>query len=178
MANVFFISDMHLDHENIMKFGQRKFDSIEEHNEALVGSWNAVVTRRDLVWVLGDVAFSVESLKLFDRMSGRKRLILGNHDTFDTQVYLKYFERVQAFEKRYGGLVMTHIPIHPQEMAYRNWVTNVHGHIHDPAKDIMHPKYINVNVDIVGMIPISLEQLRTKIDLKRQMLQEENYDVS
>lgn len=168
MSNIFFISDMHLGHENIMKFGQREFNSIEEHDEALVGSWNAIVRPKDIVWVLGDVAFTTQSLKLFDRMSGRKRLIMGNHDRFDTGLYMKYFEDVKAFEKRYHGLVMTHIPIHPQEMAYRNWATNVHGHIHHPEKDIKDSSYINVNVDIIGMIPISLDQLRTKILLKEQ----------
>lgn len=166
MSNVFFISDLHLGHENILQFGQRDFQNIDEHNEAIVGSWNAVVSPRDLVWVLGDICMDMKAMDLFGRMVGKKRLILGNHDRFNTQVYLKYFDAVTAFEKRYHGLVMTHIPIHPQEMAYRNWKTNVHGHIHHPEKDIKDGSYINVNVDIIGMIPISLEQLRERIKLK------------
>jgi len=166
MAEVYFISDLHLGHKNIMKFGQRDFDTIEAHDETIVELWNSVVKKRDLVWVLGDVAMEVESLKSLDKMKGRKRLIMGNHDTFDMQVYLKYFEDVRSFEKRYHGLVMTHIPIHPQEMMYRNWVTNVHGHIHDPNKDIKDPRYFNVNVDVIGMTPIPLHQLKTKIQLK------------
>lgn len=178
MANIFFISDLHLGHENIMKFGQRSFDTIDEHNEAIVSSWNAVVRAKDIVWVLGDICMDMKSMELFSRMGGRKRLILGNHDRFDIQVYLKYFESVSSFEKRYHGLVMTHIPVHPQEMAYRNWVTNVHGHIHHPEKDIQSPDYFNVNVDLIGMVPISLDQLRTKIELKKQLYKEASMDGS
>ena len=177
MANVYFISDLHLGHSNILKFGQRSFDSIEEHDDALVQSWNSVVRPNDLVWVLGDVAMDVQALdRAMSRMVGRKRLILGNHDTFDTQVYLKYFERVSAFEKRYHGLVMTHIPIHPQEMQWRNWKTNVHGHIHNGLIDLADEQYINVNVDIVGMIPVSLDQLRERIEWKTRVCRSTRYN--
>ena len=161
--SVFFIGDLHLGHENIMQFGQRDFTSIGEHDEHMVMAWNSVVRdKRDLVWVLGDVAMSIESLKLMDRMAGRKVLVMGNHDRFDTQVYLKYFERVTAFERRYHGLVMTHIPVHPNEMKNRTWNYNIHGHIHDVEKMPYDPLYINVNADAPGMnlIPISLERIR------------------
>ena len=161
--SVYFIGDLHLGHENIMKFGQRNFPSIEEHDEYLVTAWNSVVkSKRDLVWVLGDVAMEIESLKLMDKMVGRKVLVMGNHDRFDTQVYLKYFEKVVAFEKRYHGLVMTHIPIHPNEMNNRNWNYNLHGHIHMADRMPYDPQYINVNADAPGinLTPISLERIR------------------
>jgi len=166
MSNVFFISDLHLGHKNILKFGQRDQNTIEEHDDAIVESWNSVVKKRDLVWVLGDVAMELESLKLFDKMLGSKRLIMGNHDRFPMAEYMKYFTDIRAFEKRYHGLAMTHIPIHPNEMKYRNWVTNVHGHIHDPTKGFDDPRYFNVNVDIIGMVPMDLKELQRRIQLK------------
>jgi len=163
-GNVFFIGDMHLGHEGIMKFGQRHFDTIEDHDETLIQAWNTVVRKKDdLVWVLGDVAMKPQALQLLHRAAGRKILIMGNHDTMDTKVYLKYFERVKAFEKRYG-FIMTHIPIHPNELGYRGWNYNVHGHIHHKEKQPPESNYINVNVDYVGYYqPTPLETIRQEI---------------
>ena len=40
---VFFTSDTHFKHANIIKFCERPFGSIEEMNEALIANWNRVV---------------------------------------------------------------------------------------------------------------------------------------
>lgn len=40
---VFFTSDTHFNHANIIKFCERPFGSIEEMNEALIANWNRVV---------------------------------------------------------------------------------------------------------------------------------------
>lgn len=168
MANVFFIGDLHLGHKNIMKFGQRNFDTIEHHDEAMIDLWNSKVkSKRDLVWVLGDVAMSTEAMKILEKAQGHKRLIMGNHDREPISEYLKYFEDIRAFEKRYG-FVMSHVPIHPNEMVYRSWNYNVHGHIHDPKKNLNVDTYFNVNVDSIGLIPLELDELRTKINLARR----------
>lgn len=163
-GSVFLIGDMHLGHANIMKFGQRPFASIEEHDEALIQAWNTVVrSKYDLVWVLGDVAMDIKSLDLLSKAAGRKVLIAGNHDRFDTQVYLKYFEKVISFEKRYG-FIMTHIPIHPNELVYRNWKYNVHGHIHHKDKQPKESNYINVNIDYTGDYqPVPLDRIKQEI---------------
>jgi len=169
MASVYFIGDLHLGHRNIMSFGQRDFKTIEDHDEGMIELWNSKIkSKRDLVWVLGDVAMSMESLKLLDKANGQKRLIMGNHDRFDIPVYLKYFEDIRAFEKRYG-FVMSHIPIHPNELVYRSWNFNVHGHIHDPSKNLRGDKYFNANADSIGLIPVELDELRTKIEIAKRV---------
>lgn len=165
MSNVFFISDLHLGHKNIMKFGQRDFATIQDHDEAVIAGCNIRVDKRSLLWILGDVAMDMESIKLLDNIKCRKRLIMGNHDRFPIEIYQKYFEDIRACEKRYG-VIMTHIPIHPNELQYRNWKYNLHGHIHDVNKDIKDFRYINCNVDSIGLIPMSLDELRAKIKLR------------
>jgi calcineurin-like phosphoesterase family protein len=171
---VYFIGDLHLGHKNIMKFGQRNFDTIEEHDQALMDNWNSVVKKqRDLVWVLGDVCMDIECMKLLPAFNGRKILVIGNHDNFDTQVYLKYFEKVVAFERRYHGMVMTHIPIHPNELQYRTWKFNIHGHIHDPNKFPDDPRYINVNADVRDLTPVKLEQLQEEINDRTKRIEKE-----
>jgi len=170
-GNIFFIGDLHLGHEGIMKFGQRQFESIGEHDAHLLQQWNSVVRRqRDLVWLLGDVAMNMEAIKLLAAFNGRKVLVMGNHDRFDMQVYLKYFERVVACEKRYHGMIMTHIPIHPNELQYRTWKWNIHGHCHHAEKAPEDPRYFNVNADVRDLTPVSLEQLKLEIQQREDSL--------
>ena len=165
MGRPFFIGDLHLGHKNIMQFGQRSmFDTIEEHDQGIMDRWNAVVTKMtDIVYVLGDVAMSLESLELLRAFNGRKVLVMGNHDHYPTEEYLKYFERVCAFEKKYHGMVFTHIPIHPQEMRF-GWKWNVHGHIHALDEGVNDPRYINVNADWINLTPVPLEELRAECE--------------
>lgn len=161
---IYFISDLHLGHKGILKFGQRNHDSIEDMHIAMLEQWNEKVRKnKDIVWVLGDVCMDINEMHWLDKMNGQKRLILGNHDRLDLGVYRKYFSQIHSCHVGYKGLLLTHIPVHPNEMVYRNWITNIHGHIHHAAKNNLGPQYFNVNVDIVGYAPLSLEEVREQI---------------
>lgn len=165
-ATIYFISDLHLGHKGILRFGQRKHEDLQDMHIAIMDAWNKTVRKdKDIVYVLGDVAFDIKELKWLRGMRGQKRLILGNHDQFDYGVYRKYFQKVMHFHKGYGGIVLTHIPIHPNELVYRSWKYNVHGHIHHADKQIKDPRYFNVNIDVNGYAPISLEELRDKLGI-------------
>ena len=89
MSKVFFISDLHLGHKNILSFAgdYRGGDTVEEHDEWIVDQWNSVVGKRDVVYVLGDVAFTREGLAKCNRLVGNKKLILRNHDNFPLEEY-------------------------------------------------------------------------------------------
>lgn len=161
---IYFISDLHLGHKNIMNFGQRNHADLDEMHIALMEAWNNKVRKMsDIVWVLGDVAMDMQSLKWLDMFNGTKRLVLGNHDTFDYGTYYRHFDKVYHFHKGYKGMVLTHIPIHPNELDYRRWKWNIHGHIHDPHKNNLGDRYVNVNADIIGYAPMSLEELRERL---------------
>lgn len=161
---VYFTSDLHLGHKNIMTFSQRNHNSMTEMHEAIVEQWNNTVRKeKDIVYVLGDVCMDISELHWLDQMQGQKRLILGNHDQFDYNVYKKHFSKVQHFHKDYKGIVLSHIPIHPNELVYRSWKWNIHGHIHDVNKNIPDSRYFNVNIDVVGYAPISLEEVRENL---------------
>lgn len=77
--NVFFTADLHLGHDNIRKHCGRPFDTVEEMDEAIISNWNRTVSARDLVYVVGDFAWSNHNLHLA-RLKGKKILIKGNHD--------------------------------------------------------------------------------------------------
>ena len=79
---VFFTSDSHFCHKNIIEFCSRPFETVEEMNEKLVENWNKVVGPSDIVYHLGDFCFagSAEWHYLLGKLNGRIHLIIGNHD--------------------------------------------------------------------------------------------------
>jgi len=114
---IHFISDLHLGHKRIMEFCQRDNTSLEDMHIDMVDKWNTKVRKnKDIVYILGDVCMDINELHWLNQMNGQKRLILGNHDTFHYDVYREYFKEVWHFHKAYKGLVLTHIPVHPNEL--------------------------------------------------------------
>ena len=83
--NVWFTSDLHFHHTNILKYCNRPWATVEEMN-----NWNSVVKPGDDVYCLGDFCFGgVEKLESIlcarkedgsKLLNGRIHLILGNHD--------------------------------------------------------------------------------------------------
>ena len=80
--NIFFTSDTHFWHDNIIKFCNRPFNSIEEMNDTIIENWNKVVGKNDIVFHLGDFCFcgSDKFKDIIERLNGYIYLILGNHD--------------------------------------------------------------------------------------------------
>lgn len=156
MSRVYFISDLHIGHKNILKFSpERMGDSVEEHDFLLIECINQVVGKKDVLWLLGDVCFDITKMPLFERLHCRTRLILGNHDKFDASVYLKYFDKISG-PVSYKGFWLSHHPIHPEELRGK---PNIHGHVH--SKTLNDPRYFNVCVENV-MCPIELTKIRER----------------
>ena len=80
--NIFFISDPHFGHQNIIKYCDRPFKTTDEMNEFIVNRWNCFVKKDDIVFILGDIAFGGAGLfdQIMPKLNGQKYLILGNHD--------------------------------------------------------------------------------------------------
>lgn len=163
---IFFCSDHHFGHSNILTFKNedgsnvRTFESVEEMNNHIVERHNAVVRPNDKVYFLGDVAFSHRNLFYLGSMHGEKVLIKGNHDTCKLSQYEPYFKDVRAVHQM-KGLVMAHIPIHPDSLG--RWGYQVHGHLHSnhvlDAKGKRDKRYFNVSMEVINFTPVSLEEL-------------------
>lgn len=174
MSAVFLISDTHFGHIGVCKFLRgdgtklRPWATPEEMDEALIQNWNATVGPKDLVYHLGDVVINRRCLPTVGRLNGRKRLIRGNHDTFRLNEYTPYFEDVLG-SHQLDGMILTHIPIHPAQL--RRFGTNVHGHMHANRveKDcgivtVVDPRYFCVSVEHTDYRPLSLEEVRARIE--------------
>lgn len=184
MPEVFFTSDSHFGHKGIITFSETKpfrpFETIEEHDAELVRRWNAVVTPKDTVWHLGDFAFGRRNIAIADELNGIKRLVMGNHDMYGAEEYLKYFRSVYGCAQ-YKGMILSHIPVH--ECQLKRYPINVHGHLHtknvmkkqitlesaydicDPSleeKESIDPRYVCVSVEHTELAPVPLDWIYNK----------------
>lgn len=170
----FFVSDPHFFHTNLVEKWEARppFKTIEEHNYTIVNNWNSVVKPDDIVWVLGDLVFSgKENLKIFEQLLGKKRLVLGNHDSGSKDQYMKYFERVEGAVEYGDGVLLTHIPVHPQCLGKRFWL-NIHGHTHrefikDGKFDLPDTRYVCVSLEQTDYFPLTYQQVLQKVKEKK-----------
>ena len=95
MSKNFYISDLHFGHANVIRFDDRPFQTIEEHDEALIENWNSVVSKDDHVYIVGDFCFkNAKNVSAYtNRLNGHLHLIRGNHDK-KTPEYESCFETV------------------------------------------------------------------------------------
>jgi len=54
---VYFTSDLHLGHRNVLKLCNRPFSSIEEMDEIIIDNWNKKVHRDDTVYIMGNLPY-------------------------------------------------------------------------------------------------------------------------
>lgn len=156
-SHSYFISNLHLGHKKILGFSPcREGKTVDEHDVWVISQICGSVTKRDHLYVLGDVAFDITKLELLNLIPCKKTLILGNHDKFQLQVYLKYFQKIHGFLS-YKGFWLSHAPIHPDELRGRK---NIHGHVH--SQSIPDKNYINVCVEATNGVPLSFEEIREK----------------
>jgi calcineurin-like phosphoesterase family protein len=164
MPNIFVTSDTHFSQASFLEFKDefgnpaRPFSSVEEADETMVEHWNAVVSPSDKVYHLGDVAMRKEHLSILARLNGSKRLILGNHDIFDFKDYKPYFKTIYAMRKL-EDILLTHIPIHPQQLS--RFKLNIHGHLHQRVID--DPRFVNVCVEQTNYTPVDLSVILERI---------------
>lgn len=156
---VLFWSDLHLGHRNILKFRFGKEnateDDIHKHALELLSNYKKIVTKRDIVYFLGDIVFDKKYIPYLKELPGRKILILGNHDSefFKTSELLEVFEEVLGC-KRYKMFWLSHFPMHESELRGK---LNIHGHTHNIV--IPDKRYINVCVEQTNYFPISLDEI-------------------
>lgn len=96
-SRVFFTSDTHFNHTNIIRFCNRPFKDVAHMNETIIANWNSVVGPDDIIFHLGDFCLggSAEWINVLNRLNGKIYLIAGNHDIKNLrQNYTKYFEQI------------------------------------------------------------------------------------
>ena len=167
----YYIADTHFGHENILKMCRRPFGSIGEMNEALIAAWNRRVTGNDTVFILGDLFFRCDDPEaVLQRLKGKKRLIVGNHDSswMDRVDLSRYFVSVDSLLEITDGsrcITLCHYPLLTWKHKLRQNSFMIHGHIHNDTTSDFFPllaireRALNAGVDINHFQPVTIEEL-------------------
>lgn len=183
-GKIFWVSDTHFSHVNILKYCNRPFESVEAMNEALAANWNSVVGPEDHVYHLGDFCFgNVEKWNWClepGRLNGHIHLILGNHDperVFREGTLLERFDSID-FQKiliiEGWTVIMNHFPFLSFSNNLDHKVIQLFGHIHSGpdgignvmtgGKELQWNQY-DVGVDNNNYTPVSWAQIKEKMKL-------------
>lgn len=184
--NLFFMSDPHYGHKNIVK-GEtlwktsrktRDFSSVEDMNDKLTENINSIVKADDILICLGDFAFGgFENIPLFRKRINCKNiyLILGNHDDHidnDKNGYRSLFLDVSHYKilkvkrentKKNYMFVLQHFPLASWRDMKEGFI-HLFGHLHSSDKDkIMKGKSMDVGMDGNNLLPYSIDEILEKL---------------
>lgn len=175
MKKIWFSSDLHFGHKNIIKYCNRPWDNVEDMNQGILDNWNSVVSPNDDVYILGDVCMGKlnENIPLVSKLNGNKYLVAGNHDVKAKTIpefqkcfrWIKdYYELFIKEEKKKQLLVMSHFPMMVWHKNHRGSFM-LCAHSHGSLKQTL-PEYngagkiLDVGLDVHNYHPISYEKVK------------------
>ncbi len=167
---IFYVGDTHFGHSAVIRFNNRPFSTVEEMDNTLLSNWQSIVGADDEVYIVGDLIFRAKKPPEYylERLTGRKHLILGNHDRWAKRVDLdKCFESVSQIKEIHDAdrhIVLCHFPMVEWPRSHYNSIL-VFGHIHNRTTGegfnyyLSRKNMLNAGVDINCYCPVNYYQL-------------------
>ena len=190
---LFFTSDLHFGHRNVIGFCNRPYADEKEMGESLIKNWNDTVGEDDIIFVLGDTFWFNDSRsikKVLGKLNGEIYFIPGNHDDFGSYhrvddprihlcediVVLWLESEDNRWSRKTHEIWMSHYPMmtwpHRENNAYQFF-----GHIHsktggrngDMDQDLpLHWNQVDVGCDFWDYKPVMFEHLTMYMNLKKR----------
>jgi len=177
--NLFFISDFHLGHDNVIKFDKRPFQDVDEMAETIIQNWNSVVDDDSIIYYLGDLFYKVKASHiayLMHQLKGEIRVILGNHDRLSQLVRMERFTDIQTYQRIFvkdkdfkGGkcdIIVSHYP-HLIWDKHHHGSWHLHGHSHqnltksEYGREVYYKrKVLDVGCNGWNYTPVSYQQVK------------------
>jgi len=162
---IWFTSDWHIGHKNILKYDDRPWETVEEMNEGILNIFNARVHPNDAVYYLGDFAFNIEQgIDILNRVNGRWTYIIGNHDKNFKRILEKSnkqnmptYKMVEIKAER-QEITLCHYPmISWNRSHYGTW--QLFGHHHKKTFEDIPGKRLNVALSLHEYKPWSFDEV-------------------
>ena len=189
--SVFFTSDTHFGHKNIIVFEKenRPFQDVSDMDWVLIKNWNSIVDSDDVVIHLGDAAMGDinHTIGLMSKLNGHKILVPGNHDSVFSgnkpdyvqkwmPLYRTVFAEIWPEEYDFSlsngtEVTLSHFPYDKDERhedryaAFQPTDRNLpllHGHVHSTWA--INGRQYNVGVDVHGLKPVSELEIISWVD--------------
>ena len=188
-CNIWFTSDLHLFHDNILRLNNRPFKDCDEMYEHIVNDWNSKVNENDYVFILGDVLWGSQASRLknfAEKVNGHICIVLGNHDkekdsggvergNFNCFYSVERAEFIKVESKQCGidvSIYMSHYPALSWPSKSRgSW--HLHGHVHGSMDDL-NAQSQDLRVDVGFDGRLSQMKLISFADVYNHFLQKTN----
>lgn len=167
---IYYISDLHFGHKNVIAMDGRPFETIEQMDAALIRLWNERVGDDDDVYILGDFAYrnGYTAAWYLRQLKGRKHLIMGNHDrhTIQDAKAMECFAsagKMACIVDNERMVSLCHFPV-AEWNGKRRGGYHVHGHLHNRRDEVYEfmsrfDRALNAGCMINGYRPVTLEEL-------------------
>lgn len=178
MANIYWTSDTHFGHRNIIKYTKRPFatadeiardaippEAVDRMDEHLIAQWNATVRPEDTIYHLGDFSFHRDIKKsesILSRLNGHKHLCPGNHDGHHVLISPGW-ESVQHYrELRVAGhnIVMLHYGMRVWNRSHKGAI-QLYGHSHGTLPG--NSQSLDVGTDCWNYTPVELDDILSRL---------------
>lgn len=164
--NIFFTSDLHFWHNNIIKYCNRPCNNVDEMHELIIKNWNNKISNRDTVFILGDITFKGmdKTAHILDQLNGTKIFIAGNHDGYAVATYFGHEHDmlgVEVTDDETGVKTYCHLSHFPLLSWNRDkhGSINIHGHVHK-TENVVDGKRIDVGMDGHNLTPWSWSEIK------------------
>lgn len=162
---IFYSSDHHFDHKNIIRFCKRPFNDVPHMNEMLIQYWNETVTPEDTVYYIGDFQFNPDPDLFLSRLNGRKILIKGNHDFHHSKIIeSKHWAEVHDIlhtSLDHTKVTLCHYAMRVWPSAHKGSLM-LYGHSHNRLSGTSQS--CDVGVDAWNYRPVTMKELRKRMN--------------
>ena len=169
---IYFTSDTHFGHKNIIKLCNRPFKDLDEMNNKLIHNWNSRVKEGDTIFHLGDFCFKnsneergegirVNAKGWLSKLNGNIIVVKGNHDNNNSMN-----TPIERIEIKYGGkkILLIH---NSDDYEYKKGEFDLIlcGHIHQAweQEKIKKIPIVNVGIDVWDYRPVSINKILDRI---------------
>ena len=188
---IFFSSDPHYDHTNIIKYCGRTFSNVEAMNENLIEAWNRVVGYRDSVYFLGDLMLGENYSKFLRRLNGQ--IFILNNEYHHDKTWIKEAKKheeesfshlhiegkspttgmiypLETISVEKQIIVLCHFPLEEWDRKHHGaW--HLHGHQHNRGDSFRKEKKLDVGVDNAKVLlgeyrPFSFDEVRKVMETR------------
>lgn len=153
---IWLTADHHFGHKKIINYCDRPFKSLKHMEGKLIKNHNALVSKNDTVYVLGDFCFCNKNTKLehyINRLNGNLIFIKGNHDS-------KKLTKIDSVNISIGKL-KANLVHNPRNHKGQTKLC-INGHVHKCWKFSRNNKgvdFINVGLDQWNFRPVRLDKM-------------------
>ena len=173
----YYISDLHLQHTNVLKYDNRPFDDIESHDKQVIKNINSVVGKDDELYILWDISWKAnKALEDLGTIKCQNIYFLqGNHDFTKT---LKLYERLWwtnlglAHIDKDAKVMLCHYPMDERFHGHHkhDWLfIHIHWHSHGNSRNIKNRLDVGMTFNPINK-PLSLEDIKKIIAFNNNLI--------